>query len=169
MWGRCAHGSSAATIPGVPPQRKDAVIGQLEQEVLKLERRLTSGPEDPPLRAAYWEKREELRAMEDHRARGAFVRSCILCLREMDRSSCFFYTLEKMRGAKKHVTCLLAEDRTPLTDPEEICGRARAFYANLFSPDPTDADACQVLWTKLPTISASDRHQLELLLSLAEL
>ncbi|CAM2113125.1 unnamed protein product [Caretta caretta] len=54
-------------------QRRDAVIGQLEQEVLELERRLASGPEDPPLRAAYWEKQEELRALEDHRARGAFV------------------------------------------------------------------------------------------------
>ncbi|CAM2100036.1 unnamed protein product [Caretta caretta] len=31
----------------------------------------------------------------------------------MDRSSLFFYALEKMRGAKKHVTCLLAEDGTP--------------------------------------------------------
>ncbi|CAM2105792.1 unnamed protein product [Caretta caretta] len=36
----------------------------------------------------------------------------------MDRGSHFFYALEKKRGAKKHVTCLLAEDGTPLTDPE---------------------------------------------------
>ncbi|CAM2104881.1 unnamed protein product [Caretta caretta] len=56
-------------------RRRDAVIGQLEREVLELERFLTSSPEDPSLRAAYWEKREELRALEDHRARGAFVRS----------------------------------------------------------------------------------------------
>ncbi|CAM4639620.1 unnamed protein product [Lepidochelys kempii] len=31
----------------------------------------------------------------------------------MDHSSRFFYALEKMRGAKKHVTYLLAEDGTP--------------------------------------------------------
>ncbi|CAM4643015.1 unnamed protein product [Caretta caretta] len=73
------------------------------------------------------EKREELRALEDHRARGAFVRSRIRLLREMDRGSRFFYALEKTRRAKKHVTCLLAEDGTPLTDPEEMCGRARDF------------------------------------------
>ncbi|CAM2105274.1 unnamed protein product [Caretta caretta] len=35
-------------------RRRDAVIGQLEREVLKLERHLASGPEDPPLCAAYW-------------------------------------------------------------------------------------------------------------------
>ncbi|CAM2113585.1 unnamed protein product [Caretta caretta] len=31
----------------------------------------------------------------------------------MDCGSRFFYALEKTRGAKKHVTCLLAEDGTP--------------------------------------------------------
>ncbi|CAM2112531.1 unnamed protein product [Caretta caretta] len=115
-------------------QWKDAVLGQLEREVLELERRLASGPEDPPFCAVYREKQEELWAMEDHRAQGAFVRSRIHFLREMDRSSLFFYALQKRKGAKKHVTCLLVEDGTPLTDPEEMRGRARAFYANLFPP-----------------------------------
>ncbi|CAM2110994.1 unnamed protein product [Caretta caretta] len=86
----------------------------------------------------------------------------------MDRGSRFFYALEKRRGAKKHVTCLLAEDNTPLTDPVEMCRRARSFYTSLFSPDPTDPNACRVLWDELPTVSASDRDWLELPLTLAE-
>ncbi|CAM2110861.1 unnamed protein product [Caretta caretta] len=86
----------------------------------------------------------------------------------MDHSSRFFYALEKMRGAKKHVTCLLAEDGTPLTEPVEMCRRARAFYASLFSPDPTDPGARRVLWEELPTVSASDQDRLELPLTLAE-
>ncbi|CAM2114281.1 unnamed protein product [Caretta caretta] len=141
-------------------RRRNAVIEQLEREVLEMERRLAANPEDLPLCGACREKQEELRAFEDHRARGAFVRSCIR-LR-------FFYALEKMRGAKKHVTCLLAEDGTPLTDPEEICGRARDFYTSLFSPDPTDPGACGVLWEELPTVSVGDRDRLELPLTLAE-
>ncbi|KAG6936056.1 hypothetical protein G0U57_013570, partial [Chelydra serpentina] len=86
----------------------------------------------------------------------------------MDRGSRFFYALEKRRGVKQHVTCLLAEDGTPLTDPGEMQGGARAFYASLFSPDPTDANACWMLWTELPTVSTGDRDRLELPLSLAE-
>ncbi|CAM5166357.1 unnamed protein product [Eretmochelys imbricata] len=86
----------------------------------------------------------------------------------MDRGSCFFYALEKMRGAKKHITCLLAEDGTPLTELVEMCGRARAFYASLFSLDPTDPSACRVLREELPTVSASNRDRLELPLTLAE-
>ncbi|CAM2106948.1 unnamed protein product [Caretta caretta] len=122
-----------------------------------MERRLAANPEDPSFCGACREKREELRALEDHRARGAFVRSRIRLLREMDHGSCFFYALEKTRGAKKHITCLLAEDSTPLTDPEEMCGRVRDFYTSLFSPDLTDPGACGVLWEELPTVSVGDR------------
>ncbi|CAM2105170.1 unnamed protein product [Caretta caretta] len=86
----------------------------------------------------------------------------------MDCGSRFFYALEKTRGAKKHVTCLLAEDSTPLTEPAEMCGRARAFYAHLFSPDPTDPSACRVLWEELPMVIASDRDWLQLPLTLAK-
>ncbi|CAM2097587.1 unnamed protein product [Caretta caretta] len=86
----------------------------------------------------------------------------------MDRGSRFFYTLEKTRGAKKHVTCLLAEDGAPLTDPVEMCWRARDFYTSLFSPDPTDPGACRVLWEELPTVSVGDRDRLELPLTLDE-
>ncbi|CAM2112914.1 unnamed protein product [Caretta caretta] len=86
----------------------------------------------------------------------------------MDRDSRFFYALEKMRGAKKHVTCLLSEDGAPLTDPVEMCGRARDFYTSLFSPDLTDPGACRVLWEELPTVSVGDRDWLELPLTLAE-
>ncbi|CAM2107531.1 unnamed protein product [Caretta caretta] len=54
-------------------------------------------------------------------------------------------------------------------DPVEMCGRERAFYPSLFSLDPTDPNACRVLWEELPTVSAGDRYQLELPLTLAEL
>ncbi|CAM2120224.1 unnamed protein product [Caretta caretta] len=149
-------------------RRRNAAIEQLEREVLEMERHLAASPEDPFLCGACREKREELRALKDHRARGAFVRSRIRLLREMDRGSRFFYAVEKTRGAKKHVTCLLAEDGAPLTDPVEMCGRARDFYTSLFSPDPTDPGTCRVLWEELPMVSVGGRDQLELPLTLAE-
>ncbi|CAM2098496.1 unnamed protein product [Caretta caretta] len=149
-------------------RRRDAAIGQLEREVLELESHLAASPEDPSFCGVCWEKQEELRALEDHRARGAFVRSCIYLLLEMDHGSCFFYALEKKRGAKKQVTCLLAEDGNPPTEQAEMCGRARAFYAGLFSPDLTDPNACGVLWDELLIVSAGDRDRLELPLTLAE-
>ncbi|CAM5166057.1 unnamed protein product [Eretmochelys imbricata] len=146
---------------------RNAAIEQLEWEVLEMARRLAASPEDPFLCGACREKREELRALEDHRAQGAFVRSRIHLLWEIDRRSRFFYALEKTRGAKKHVTCLI-EEGTPLTDPVEMGGRARDFYTSLFSPDPTHPGACRVLWEELPTVSVGDRDRLELPLTLVE-
>ncbi|CAM5160502.1 unnamed protein product, partial [Natator depressus] len=131
-------------------RRRDAAIGQLEWEILELERCPAASPEDPSLCRACREKREELRALED----GSRLP---LLLRPGEKE-----------GAKKHVTCLLAEDGTPLTDPVEMCGRARAFYAGLFSPDPTDPNACRVLWDELPMVSVGDRDRLELPLTLAQ-
>ncbi|CAM5092779.1 unnamed protein product [Eretmochelys imbricata] len=131
-------------------RRRNMAIEQLEREVLEMERHLAASPEDLFLCGACRERREELRALKDHWARGAFVRSRIRLLREMDRGFRFFYALEKTRGAKKHVTCLLAEDGTPLTDPVEMCGRACDFYTSLFSPDLTDPGACRVLWRNSP-------------------
>ncbi|CAM2113855.1 unnamed protein product [Caretta caretta] len=53
-------------------------------------------------------------------------------------------------------------------DLVEMCGRARDFYTSLFSLDPTNPNACRVLWEELPTVSAGDRDRLELPLTLAE-
>ncbi|CAM4593759.1 unnamed protein product [Lepidochelys kempii] len=75
---------------------------------------------------------------------------------------------ENEGGAKEHVTCLLAEDGTPLTDPVEMCGSAHDFYAGLFSPDLINPNACRVLWDELLIVSAGDQDQLELPLTLVE-
>ncbi|CAM5133324.1 unnamed protein product [Eretmochelys imbricata] len=82
-------------------QRRNAAIEQFERDVLELERRLATSPEDSLLCGACQEKQEELRALEDHRARGTFVRSHICLLWEMDRGSRFFYELEKTRGGQE--------------------------------------------------------------------
>ncbi|CAM2120301.1 unnamed protein product [Caretta caretta] len=112
-------------------RQRSAAIEQLEREVLELGRCLATSPKDPSLCGAYQEKQEELRALEDHQTQGAFVQSCIHLLREMDHGSRFFYGLEKRRGAKKHVTCLLAEDGTP---PHGSGGDAREGQGLLCGP-----------------------------------
>ncbi|CAM2098167.1 unnamed protein product [Caretta caretta] len=53
----------------------------------------------------------------------------------------FFYALEKRGGAKKHVTCLLEEDSTPLMDLVEM----RAVLTLL----PKKGDICD-LWNWRP-------------------
>ncbi|CAM2096557.1 unnamed protein product [Caretta caretta] len=63
-------------------RRRNAATEQLEREVLELERHLAASPEDLLLCGVCREKREEFRALEDHRAGGTFVRSRIRLLQE---------------------------------------------------------------------------------------
>ncbi|CAM2105965.1 unnamed protein product [Caretta caretta] len=72
----------------------------------------------------------------------------------MNIGSCFFCALEEKRDSKKHITCLLAEESTPLTNSVEMWGRARISYASLFSLNLTNVDACGVLWNELPMVEA---------------
>ncbi|KAG6940501.1 hypothetical protein G0U57_015904, partial [Chelydra serpentina] len=148
-------------------RRRDVVIEQLEREVLELERRLAASPGDPPLCGAHREKREELRALDDLRARGAsYDPASVSCGRWIVAPASSMPW--RRRGGKKAHPLPSGGGRRPLTDPAEMRERARAFYAGLFSPDPTDADACGVLWDGLPTVSTGDRDRLELPLTLAE-
>ncbi|CAM2096519.1 unnamed protein product [Caretta caretta] len=78
--------------------KRDVAIEQLELEVLQLERHLAASSRDPSLCGACREKWEELWALDDLQAQGAFVRSWIHLLQEMDHSYCLFYALEK-RGS----------------------------------------------------------------------
>ncbi|CAM4546729.1 unnamed protein product, partial [Lepidochelys olivacea] len=129
-------------------RRRNAAIEQLEREVLEMERRLAADPKDPSLCGACREKREELRALEDHRARGAFVRSRICLLREMDRGSRFFYALEKTRGAKKHMSRMTG---LVLREPElRLVLSAYADDVLLVVQDPGDlarVEACQAIYS----------------------
>ncbi|MGH0177545.1 UNVERIFIED_CONTAM: hypothetical protein FKN15_075286, partial [Acipenser sinensis] len=148
-------------------RRRDSRIERLERELLDLESRLARG--DQLEQSAYEEKKSTLRDLQLQRSRGAYVRSRIQFLREMDRGSHFFYALEKKKGDRRNITCLLADDGSLLTDPESVNERARAFYSDLFSPDPVDSDACRVLWDGLPTVGEGVREEFEGRLTLAEL
>lgn len=55
----------------------------------------------------------------------------------MDHGSYFFYALEKRRGAKKYINCLLSEECSPLMDPIELKEKVRTLFVRLFLLDPT--------------------------------
>ncbi|CAM2105621.1 unnamed protein product [Caretta caretta] len=76
--------------------------------------------------------------------------------------------LSRFHLSQAHSSNIQLEDGAPLTDPVEMCGRARDFYTSLFSPDPTDPGACKVLWEELPVGRVGDRDRLELPFTLAK-
>ncbi|CAM2111988.1 unnamed protein product [Caretta caretta] len=146
-------------------RRRNAAIEQLEREVLELERRLAASPGDPSLRSVPGEAGGNF---EPSRTTGPEVPLSGPASASFGRwiAAPALLRLEKRGGPKtRHLPS--SGRRHPLTDPEEMCGRARDFYANLFSRIRPIL-ALRVLWEELPTVSVGDRDRLELPLTLAE-
>ena len=64
---------------------------------------------------------------------------------------------------------LLADDGSPVSDPEGIRALARDFYTALFSSDPSSEDARRVLWEDLPQVGPGGAGQLDAPITSGEL
>ena len=157
---QCARGST---------KRRKSRLDDLEKEVLDLEARLSQPDADPALRSEYREKKGALRDLQLVRSRGAYVRSRLQFRVDLDRGSPFFYSLEKGRANRQQLLTLLADDGSPVSDPEGIRAIARDFYSDLFSPDPSSEDARRLLWEDLPQVSPEGVGRLDANITLAEL
>eukprot|EP00061_Rhincodon_typus_P008811 g31754.t1 len=103
------------------------------------------------MRSAYWHFNNQL--LEDER---------------FQDFSPFFYLLEKRHGVHKQLLVLLADDRSLISDPEDIRAQVRDYYMALFSLDLSTEEARKVLWEHLLRLSPKDAERLGAPLSLEE-
>ena len=149
--------------------RRDSAVEKLEREIQDAESRLGQFGEDSSEWGEFQRKKEVLRSLLLERSRGAYVRSRVQMLHELDRASPFFFSLEKGRGARKQLVELLADDGSSVTDPERINALVRSFYGSLFSAEGFSVEAQQDLWEGLPTVDRGEADLLDGPLSLEEL
>ena len=91
----------------------------------------------------------ELSRFDLKAARGAQVRSRIRWVEEGERSSAYFFRLEKKRSADRHISVLRESDGTIVSDITGLCDSVSTFYSDSFSSDPTDAGACESLLSNI--------------------
>ncbi|XP_072896886.1 von Willebrand factor A domain-containing protein 7-like [Hemitrygon akajei] len=149
-------------------KRRGSDTERLERALLDLEFRLGPTGGDHQMWQEYQEK-DALRHLQLQQSRGAYVRSRIQMLQDLDRGSPFFYSLEKWREVQKQLVELLVADGSSITDPEEIIKEIRTFYRSLFSPDPSNAGACSEVWEDLAKVSPEDVARLDAPLTRKEL
>lgn len=70
----------------------------------------------------------------------SFDRTCGTCVRSKarwyefgERSSKYFFSLEKRNYEIKCITSLIKDDKSTITDPEKILDEQRCYYQNLYS------------------------------------
>ena len=98
---------------------------------------------------AYQSTLAELSKFELQAARGAQVRSRMRWVEEGERSSAFFFRLEKKRSTDRRISALRESDGSIISDTSSICNSISAFYSGLFSSVPTDAAARELLLSNI--------------------
>ena len=98
---------------------------------------------------AYQSTLAELSKFDLEAARGAQVRSRIRWVEEGERSSAFFFRLERKRSTDRRISALRESDGSIISDTTSLCNSISAFYSGLFSSVPTDAAARELLLSNI--------------------
>ena len=111
----------------------------------------------------------ELSRFDLEAARGAQIRSRIKWVEEGERSSAYFFRLEKKRSADRRISALRETDGTIISDITGLCHSVSSFYSGLFSSEPTDAAACESLLNNIcSTLTPEQASLCDGLLSVGE-
>lgn len=102
----------------------------------------------------------ELARFDLEAARAAQVRSRVRWVEEGEKSSAYFFRLEKKRSADRRISALRESDGTVISDVDGLCGSISAFYSGLFSSAPTDAAACESLLSNICSVLTPEQASL---------
>lgn len=91
----------------------------------------------------------ELSKFDLEAACGAQVRSRIRWVEEGERSSAYFFRLEKKRSTDRRITALRESDGTIVSDIAGLCDSIASFYSGLFSSELTDTTARESLLSNI--------------------
>ena len=87
---------------------------------------------DTKLRKLLFDHEIKLNSIIDHEVKGVITRSRAKWTEEGERSTKFFFGLEKSNGKKKTINKIISPDKGPLFEQDDICDHVTKFYQNLY-------------------------------------
>ena len=136
-----------------------------EQKLLQDAQRLQKTSENcatPELIKEYESTKNKLDKLSFHRTRGACVRSKARWHEFGERSSKYFLNLEKRNYENKCITSLTKEDKSTVSDSDEILEEQRRYYKDLYSSyNPQVEDPKFNLFFENEVIKKLGEHQKE--------
>jgi len=82
-------------------------------------------------RNEYYECKERISQIEEDRAKGAIIRSREKWLEEGEKSTRYFFSLEKYNFSKKHIRKIII-DKDTITDENQILSESATYYETLY-------------------------------------
>ena len=109
--------------------------------------------------------KNELTKIDDNKLQGSIIRSRIKWIEEGEKSSKFFFRLEKQNYVKKHIRKLQTDSGQIITDPERIATYRRSVYSKLLGAKEINIDLNEETYflnnKTIPKLSESQRQLCE--------
>ena len=112
-------------------------ILDLQNELKQIEYQLINNPTDAYLSRRLIEIKQKIDIIQTNRTKGAQVRARIKWIEEGEKSTKFFFNLEKSRAKKNTITRLESDNGTILTEQKEVMAQQVSFYKNLCNQNTT--------------------------------
>lgn len=124
---------------------------------------------DKNIRRLLLDKQHELAELERVKARGAWVRSRFQNANDSDKPTKYFFDLERKGGKQKQLSHLTLLDGSITDSEKEINDISKAFYTDLYIPDPVDDECQNKILENLPTLNDDQQELIDNAISYDEL
>ena len=114
-------------------KKKRERYNKLKAKLKKIRKEIEAGSNF--LHSEYKNTTNELNQMVKERTMSAAFRSKCTYAKDYEKNSKFFFSLEKSKYNKKHMTQLTTDAGRRLTEPQEILNEQRKFYEKLYKKD----------------------------------
>ena len=105
----------------------------IKADLEKMEKLLSASPSDSKILAKCINLKKELELCSAHLAKGAQIRARMKFVEHGEKSTKYFFSLEKSRGRKKSISTLVTDKGEVLTDQMDILDYQVNYYRNLYS------------------------------------
>ena len=141
---------------------------KLERNLHYLKQMATTG--NPSHVEKYLLAKQQLSDLEQRDLEAVKIRAKARLAEEGEKSTRYFYSLEKKKQADKSIQTLTKDNLDTITSTRDILIETRAFYKKLYTAEAINPDTQQTFFNiSIPQLSASDQQSCELPLSTSEL
>ena len=169
-WDKAKYHFKQIAIHHAKLQRKqeNQERARLEQKINRLQQRTSGNATTDTI--PYLKAKEELKQFELRQIERLKIRTKARFIEEGEKSTKYFYNLEKKRQADQTIRVLTKDNLDTVTNITDILQETRQFYKKLYAAEPIDLEAQQeILDIPSPRLSPTDQQSCEGLITLAEL
>ena len=130
---------------------------QLELKIQKLQNNITNGTHHDT--KAFLQAKTELQQLHQKDLDALKIRTQIRYAEEGEKSTRYFYSLEKRNHTQQTINVLMKDNLDTVTEQNDLINETHKFYSNLYSSEPIDQHKQDAfLQINSPTLSPVERN-----------